>query len=213
MFLGSVLAILAIGFIKGWRVDEIVERLYAEPYLASYGEIVGVGGLPLLITLLCRDNPSIYGLRREGIAKSLILSLLLVLAYASLLIASKGYPRISHVCFNLNFPYNVWYALLGVFAYGPLEVFFVVWLIVNTDLVLKTERKFSPGLIITTVIFGLSHLILAPKAGIINAITVTVTFLILGSIFKYTKNSIGPLIAWTILNGQVRYLITGCLCL
>jgi len=213
MFFGAIVTELIIGFVKGWRIDEIFERLYIEPYLASYVEIVSVGGLPLLITLLYGDSPSTYGLRKEGLIKSLVLSLLLVVVYALALIALKGPPRLSHVCFNLDYPYNIWYALLGVFAYGPLEVFFVIWLIVNTDLALKSDRLLSPGLVITTVIFGLSHLLSAPKAGYTNTISVTVTFLILGLIFKYTKNSIGPMIAWTILNSQVRYLIVGCLCL
>ena len=94
-----------------------------------------------------------------------------------------------------------------------MEVFFVIWLIINTDFTLKSERHLSPGLVVTIVIFDLSHLLSAPKAGYTNAISVKVTFLILGLVFKYTKNSIGPMIAWTILNGQVRYLIAGYLCL
>ena len=102
------------------------------------------------------------------------------------------------ISFNLPFPLNLWYASLGVVAYGPLEVFFVVWLIVNIDIIFKKlEKMFSPGLIITVLVFGLSHLIFA-RGGIVNAISVTVIFFILGLIFKYTGNSIGPMIAWTL---------------
>ena len=114
--------------------------------------------------------------------------------------------------FSLRFPYNVWYALLGVFAYGPLEVFFMTWLIVNTDIVFHgSEKVFSPGLLITVLIFGLSHIFLSPQAGVVNAIRVAAEWLILGLIFKYTKNSIGPIIAWTLINGQVAHLVIGCL--
>jgi len=82
-------------------------------------------------------------------------------------------------CLSLSFPYNLWYALLGIFAYGPLEAFFVAWLIVNTDIALGSSgRRVSPGLIITTLAFGLSHVITSPQAGVINALSVTLEFLL-----------------------------------
>ena len=112
----------------------------------------------------------------------------------------------------MEFPYNVWYAFLGVFAYGPLEVFFIIWLIVNTDKIFGSlEKMISPGLLITVLVFGLSHVILSPQGGLPNAVKVTIIFMLLGLIFKYTKNSIGPMIAWAIINGQVSYLLVGCL--
>lgn len=43
--------------------------------------------------------------------------------------------------FQLGFPWNLWYVALGVFAWGPLEVFFVAWLIANTDRIFKSESK------------------------------------------------------------------------
>lgn len=114
--------------------------------------------------------------------------------------------------FGLSFPLNLFYALLAVLVYGPLEVFFIIWLIVNTDEDLKWDRKqvLSPGLLITITVFGLSHLILSPGE-VLNAVKVMVELLILGLIFKYTKNSIGPMIAWTLINHQVLYRVMGCL--
>ncbi|WFO74604.1 hypothetical protein J4526_05850 [Desulfurococcaceae archaeon MEX13E-LK6-19] len=200
-----------IAYIKGvsMNFNEIINMLNNEPYLASYAEVVGMGGLPLVFTLFCKDEPQIYGLRREGMLMSLALSLPLI-AINILARILYGSPRFES--FNLLFPYNIWYAFLGVFAYGPLEVFFVIWLIVNTDLVFKSIGKvFSPGLLITVLVFGLSHIVLSPQGGIVNAISVTITWLILGLVFKYTKNSIGPMIAWTLINGQVFYLLIGCL--
>ena len=132
--------------------------------------------------------------------KSLLLS--------SILVAVKPTPRLlgegfKFTSFNLPFPLNLWYAFLGVFTYGPLEVFFVIWLIVNMDRILGTlERKISAGLVVTVLVFELSHVIFA-TGGILNAITVTITFFILGLIFKYTGNSIGSMIAWTPTNGFI----------
>ncbi len=115
--------------------------------------------------------------------------------------------------FGLSFPLNLYYAVLGVLAYGPLEVCFVVWLIVDTERALREhgDKILSKGLVLTVVVFGLMHLALSPKAGVLNALSVTVTFMILGAIFKYIKNSIGPMTSWTLVNGMVTYLVLGCL--
>jgi len=209
--IGSIFTLALIAYVKGVPLDleRLIDMLSKEPYLASYGEVVGVGGLPLLISLTRRDSPEMYGLRRQGLLKSLALSIPPAIA---ILVARIAYNDLSFEGFGLSFPYNVWYAVLGVLAYGPLEVFFVVWLIVNTDNILNTlEKIVSPGLLVTVLIFGLSHMLLSPQGGLFNAIKVTIIFVTLGLIFKYTKNSIGPMIAWTLINGQVSHLLIGCL--
>ncbi len=211
MFVGSVITIILIAYLRGVALvyEQLVSMLSKEPYLAIYGEVVGVGGLPLLISIICRDNLGMYGLRRGGIGKSLLLSVPPATAVLLLRVAHGDVPLNS---FNLSFPYNIWYAILGVLAYGPLEVFFVIWIIANTDVILNSlDKLLSPGLIITTLAFGLSHIILSPQGGILNAVEVVVIFTLLGLIYKYTKNSIGPMIAWSLINGQVLHLTIGCL--
>ncbi|OYT67656.1 MAG: hypothetical protein B6U65_02855 [Candidatus Wolframiiraptor sp. EX4484-121] len=211
MFLGSILTALSIAYVKGVPAtfSEIIDMFNGEPYLASYVEVVAVGGLPLALTILCRDGFKVYGLTKAGLLKSVAASIPLAIA---VLLPRVLYGGLNISSFNLRFPYNVWYALLGFSAYGPLEVFFTIWLIVNTDIIFHgLEKVFSPGLLITVLIFGLSHVFLSPQAGIVNAIHVAAEWLISGLIFKYTKNSIGLMIAWTLINGQVAYLVTGCL--
>ena len=119
----------------------------------------------------------------------------------------------AHTHFGPSFPLNLFYALLAVLVYGPLEVFFVIWLIVNTDEALRwdSRRILSPGLLITVTVFGLSHLILSLRGGVLNAVKMIAEFLILGLIFKYTKNSIEPMIAWMLINHQVLYQVMGYL--
>ena len=211
VFLGSISTALLIAYVRGEPatfsgVTKVFDR---EPYLASYVEVVAVGGLPLTLTILCKDDFRVYGLRRIGMLRSVAASIPLI----TLILLSRilcGDLNISS--FNLRFPYNVWYALLGVFAYGPLEAFFTTWLIVNTDVVFHgLEKVFSPGLLVTVLVFGLSHTFLSPQAGVVNAIGVAVEWMILGLIFKYTRNSVGPMIAWTLINGQVARLVVGCL--
>ena len=211
VFLGSISTALLIAYAKGvpTTFSGIVDMFNREPYLASYVEVVAVGGLPLAFTILCEDSFRLYGLRRMGLLKSVAASIPLI---TIILLSRILCGDLNVDSFNLRFPYNVWYALLGAFAYGPLEVFFMTWLIVNTDMVFHgSEKVFSPGLLITVLIFGLSHIFLSPQAGIVNAIRVVAEWLILGLIFKYTKNSIGPMIAWTLINGQVARLVVGCL--
>ena len=162
-----------------------------------------------MISLVCRDNFSSYGLVRKGLLKSLALSIPPALALLALRIIEGA---TAYTGFNLEFPWNIFYASLAVFTYGPLEVFFIAWLIVNTDRVFETlDKTFSPGLLLTVVFFGLSHIILAPKGGVANALKVMLEFLVLSLIFKYTKNSLGPMVAWTIVNNQVARLLIGCL--
>ena len=99
---------------------------------------------------------------RAGLVKSVAASIPLAVI---VLILRVLYGELNVSSFNLQFPYNLWYALLGVFAYGPLEVFFVMWLIVNTDKIFHSlERTFSPGLLATVLVFGFSHIFLSPQA-------------------------------------------------
>ncbi len=105
---------------------------------------------------------------------------------------------------HLGFPRNLWYALLGIIAWGPLEVFFFVWLIVNTDHIFKNSARVHPwGLIITVLLFALTHIL---TTDVRNAIYTGAIFLVLGLIYKYARNIVGPMIAWTLINGQVWYI-------
>ena len=213
-FVGSALAALALALAGGAppTFEGVASLLEGRPYLASYLEVVGVGALPLASSLLCRDEPELYGLRREGLARSVALSVLLLAPWLVPEAVALLRGRSEYRSFGLGFPYNLWYALLGVFAYGPLEAFFVVWLVVNTDIALgSSERRISPGLVATALAFGLSHLVLSPQAGALNALSVALEFFLLGLVFKYTGNSAGPMVAWTLTNGQVLRLAMGCL--
>jgi len=85
-FVGSALPALALALVGGAppTFEGVASLLNSRPYLASYLEVVGVGALPLAFSLLCGDSPQLYGLRREGLAKSLALSVLL---------ATRGSPQ------------------------------------------------------------------------------------------------------------------------
>jgi membrane protease YdiL (CAAX protease family) len=204
---GAMLVVLVILAVYGFDLAKALEVLRENRYLAVYIEIVSVGLLPLVFTLICKDHPTQYGLSRKGLAKSLLLSGLCVTGLFGFAFLSRGQlmSGIEPPNFNLNFPWNLWYVALGVFAWGPLEVFFVMWLVTNTDRIFKSENKtMSWGLIVTVVIFGMAHIL---TTSIYNAFYTATIFLVLGLIYKYTKNSIGPMIAWTLINGQIWFIV------
>ena len=215
LFIGAFISSVIIYYIVNGMIprnsESLFDLFYKRPFLASYVEVTAVGGLQLIISLACRDDRRIYGVTGYHISRSILFSIIVaVLLLLPRMILDNGI-----VCedFGLDFPLNIFYATLALLAYGPLEVFFVIWLSVNTNRMFKFQKRVLPslGLLITVVAYGLAHLVLAPRGGFVNAIMVTVEFLVLGVIYEYTRNSIGPMIAWTLINSQVSYLVTGCL--
>jgi hypothetical protein len=205
-FVGAALTVLIILANQGVQWASASEALAGKrAYLAVYIEIVSAGLLPVLFTLICRDELAQYGFARQGLVKSLLLSSLFVLVMFGF-----GYLMTGRLMtdrrptLQLGFPWNFWYGLLGIIAWGPLEVFFFVWLIVNTDKIFKNAMKANSwGLIITVLAFALIHIL---TTDLRNAIYTGAIFLVLGLIFKYTRNIAGALIAWTLINGQVWYI-------
>jgi len=204
-FVGAALTVLIILLINGVNLSSALEILGEKGYLATYIEIVSVGLLPVVFSLICKDNPTQYGFSCKGLVKSLILSGLFVTALVSYAFLTRGQLMSSLAPgYHLEFPWNLWYGILGIFAYGPLEVFFFMWLVTNTDRIFKSEnRTLSWGLLVTVAIFGILHIL---TTNIYNAFYTGVIFFVLGLIYKYTRNSIGPMIAWTLINGQVWWV-------
>lgn len=204
---GAALVVLIILAFYGIDFQTAREVLREKRYLVVYIEIVSVGLLPVVFTLMCKDDPTQYGLGRKGLAKSLLFSGLFVAALFGFAFLSTGQwmSGVETPSFHLNFPWNIWYAALGVFAYGPLEVFFVMWLVANTDRIFKSEnRTMSWGLIVTVVIFAMTHIL---TTSIYNAFYTGSIFFVLGLIYKYTKNSTGSMIAWTLINGTIWFYV------
>ncbi len=206
VFVGGALTALIILIVLGIDLASALKVLGNKRYLAVYIEIVSVGLLPVVFTLIFRNDSTQYGLSRKELAKSLKLSALFTVALFGFALLTRGQLMTGDSpSFHLNFPWNLWYTVLGIFAYGPLEVFFVMWLVTNTDRIFKSEnRTLSWGLIVTVVIFGIAHILITQS--IYNAFYTSAIFFMLGLIYKYTGNSIGPMIAWTLINGQVWFI-------
>ncbi|TXT58147.1 MAG: conserved membrane protein of unknown function [Promethearchaeota archaeon] len=207
-FFGAILVILLFILIFGLIGQNGFIILQEQRYFIVYIEIVSVGLLPVVITIGCEDEISNYGLTLE---KSSLLKSLLLSSFLIAFLFSLGYFTTGRIItyetfdFQLDFPLNIYYGILGIFAWGPLEVFFFLWLVYNTEKSFDEKQKiFSWGLIITTILFTLAHVI--TTRDFYNAFYTGTIFFVLGMIYKYTKNSIGPMVAWTLINGQVWFI-------
>jgi len=168
-------------------------------------EIVLVGLLPVIFTVLSKEPAAQYGLTRKRLVSSLALSAVVVVAYFAFLSIRAGhlttsvtFPGLAHAT-----PGNILLALLALLAYGPLEVFFVLWLIHNTDQIFKTQAPvWSLGLLLTIVIYGVLH---AFSQGA-NSIVIAAQFLALGLIYKTTRNAVGPMLAFMVMNEYAWFL-------
>jgi membrane protease YdiL (CAAX protease family) len=161
-----------------------------------------VGLVPVLFTVLSKEDVSKYGVKREGFMLSTVPSVLFVFVVYGLSyflggqLISFEFPQ-----FQLSFPWNLWYVFMGLLAYGPLEVYFIIWLIENTDRVWGWDgRPFSTGVGVTVAAFALMHIL--STRSLINSVNVSIIFLFFGLVYKYTGNSVGPMIAWTLVNRQ-----------
>lgn len=205
-FVGAALTVLIILAITGVPFSSATKVLEEKRYLAVYIEIISVGLLPVIFTLVCKDDLTQYGLTHKKLARSFFFSMLFVLLMFGFAYFTRGKIMTDdRPALHLEFPWNVWYAILGIFAWGPLEVFFVTWLITNTDQVFKDNRNrlISWGLIITLIGFGATHVL---TTSVYNAFYTGFIFLVLTLIYKHTQNSLGPMLAWTLINGQVWYI-------
>jgi membrane protease YdiL (CAAX protease family) len=172
-------------------------------YVQAYFEMITAGLLPVLFVWLNKENPARYGFTRHGLARSIGLSLLVVGAsYVETFLRTGQWINFAPLGGVLSFPQNLWYAAWGVFANGPLEVFFVVWLITKTDQVFESESPLlSRGFLVTLALFSLLHILTTQS--LVNAAYVFVIWFFLGLIYKATRNIVGPMLGWTLINGMV----------
>jgi len=75
-FIGAALTVLIILAVQGVQLASASEALAGQrAYLAVYIEIVSVGLLPVLFTLICNDELAQYGLARPALSLCEILSI------------------------------------------------------------------------------------------------------------------------------------------
>ncbi|MBM4430998.1 MAG: hypothetical protein FJ026_11730 [Chloroflexi bacterium] len=207
-FFGTPAVALAVAWLLPANIALDRAAMRAHPAWAMIpvlSQIVLVGLLPVLFTRFNRERAVRYGLTYKRLGASLVLSALVVLAYFAFLSLWAGRLTTSVTLpgWRQATPLNVLRALLALFAYGPLEVFFVVWLIHNTDRIFKTERALlSPGLLVTIGAYGFLHTF---SQGL-YAFVIAAEFLALGLVYKRTRNAVGPMLAFLLMNEYAWFL-------
>jgi hypothetical protein len=195
-----VAAIVAITLPRNIALDpSAMTQQLSLALIPIFSEISLVGLLPIVFSILRRDKAAEYGITGKRLLVSLALSAGVVLVYFAYLSILVG-----HLTTSVQLPglhqltvSNALFAGLGLVAYGPLEIFFVVWLIHNTDRIFKTDANtWTWGLLLTIVIYGLLH---SFSQGA-NALVIAAEMLVLGLVFKSTRNSIGPMLAFLLMN-------------
>lgn len=196
-----------ITVLMGGKPSDFTTVLSENRHLIVYIELVSVGLLPLLYTWICRDDLDQYGFRWQGLGRSLLLSgIFVAVIFATGYLMSGEVISDSRETLFVTAPWNYWYGLSSILVWGALEVFFVVWLIENTDAIYPgRSRLLSWGLIVTVVLFALTHPV--SSGGLFNAAYTGFIFLLLGLIFRYSRNIYGPMLAWTLINGQVWFMV------
>jgi len=201
-----VVAIAALIMQGNPSIDQ--QALLERPALALIpilSEIVLVGLLPILFSILNKDRPADLGITGKNLTQSLVLAAVVVLVYFTYqsLLVNQPTTGIQWPGLHQVKPGNACLALAGLLAYGPLEVFFVVWLIHKTDRIFHSEtRIWSWGLLITIGIYLLLHTF---SQGL-YALVIASEMLVLGLIFKRTRTAIGPMLAFLFVNGYAWFL-------
>jgi membrane protease YdiL (CAAX protease family) len=177
-------------------------------YFQAYFETALAGLLPIIFFVLNKEKLTQYGLRQEGLVPSVALSLGLVTIFFSYSYLTTGnWINHSDITADLSIVVVIWYMFWGIFANGPLELFFYIFLLEKTDEIFNSDSKLlSKGFWITTSLHALVHIITTQS--ISNTVAVFVIFFCLGLIYRTTKNAIGPMLGWTLINGMVWAFIT-----
>ncbi len=163
-FLGAIITIFVITFVfLGGNIDAFRQQ----ENLTIFIEIVSVGLLQIIFVIVGKDDLKIYGFTTKRIGISLLMSsILLVLDLFYNYILSKLERQGGLLSYGtpnnpLSYPAKYFYPILGLLAYGPLEVFFVIFLLRNMEKMLKedSDKIVTKSVIVTPIIFGLLHII------------------------------------------------------
>jgi len=155
---GVIIAILSLGLEINLELNPDDLQAYPEfAIVIIFLNLIAVGLFPIIYTILDKENASWYGISRIGFERSLILGILIVGGYytLSLLITGQLLGNLYPIEFNTNCAISrvrcirfsisgIVYSVIGAITYGPIEVFFVIWLIFKLDRSFRVKIICSP---------------------------------------------------------------------
>lgn len=183
-------------------------------HLYIYGtaiEFFFVGFFPMLLAFRDHDKRGFYGLGRNGATKSIALGISLVVLRAVFRYATGALPfQVGLLAFTQSiaqpYPQNLFLAIIATFVYGPLEVFFITFMVAKLDLGFGygREKVLTRGMVLGVLMWALIHLGNGVFYGLANSVAQVVSNFIYGillmAVFKYSKNSIGTMLSFTTTN-------------
>jgi|WetSurMetagenome_2_1015567.scaffolds.fasta_scaffold390588_2 hypothetical protein len=187
------------------------EYLRTHAYLfGTVSEFFFVGFLGIVFSFISKDKPASFGLTKKRVFASIGLGIAFIglqsLIYWLLGIAVIDY-KLDAFSGSLAqpFPLNVFYSAFTAFSYGPLQVFFLIFIAdrLNKGLSNSGFGLSYKAIAITIIIWVLPHALNIPILGIVAASVQLVKMCIQGLViflaFKYTGNSVGSMIYWTFI--------------
>jgi hypothetical protein len=171
-------------------------------YLGLLLEFIFVGMLPLIIVFVRKEKWSDYGFTLVNWKKSVVYGLILTVPF--IVIKIYAYLFSDYTGWSWNLHPLLFLTYLPV--YGPLEAFFIVFSVYSIDQGLSSQKLFSKGLILTSILFGLMHAInylWHPDPALILGNYVLgnmIPALFIGLIFKKSNSILGSSVFWTLVN-------------
>jgi polyferredoxin len=106
------------------------EGLKANPGLTIIpivSEIILTGLIPIIFTLFNKDSLSSIGIQKKRVIESIILSIPMIIIYYILLFLITGSTiEFPTAAFHIESFWSLLLIIGAIFAYGPLEAFFVI---------------------------------------------------------------------------------------
>ena len=196
--------ILGFSLVLGGSQDYLSSRLY----------LFGTLGQALMdfpaIVMFARGNGKWLGHKHDDV-RSIGVGLVCaaVLAAVRVVVARRlvfmgGVPAFTQ-SLTLAWPWSMISATAAILAYGPGEAIYVVYFVTAFDAAFGNQpRLMSAGVIITALLWGLSHswnISFFGWGALINALLMVGIGLTIGLLFKGTRSSFGPIIFWSLVNG------------
>jgi hypothetical protein len=212
-FIVPILVITITKMVFNWNADFVSAHSYT---IGTIGQFLMDLPAVILFTRM-RDRPgNITGGRSKtrdrvisitvGIVCAMLLAAMRILTIGHLMGGKfmGGVPAFTQSV-DLRSPWNIFAASMALFAYGPGEAIFVIYLILAFDNALGNPQSLiSWGVILTSIVWSLPHIFNVFFFGVSAITNVVVMFfvgIVMGILMKKTRSSLGSMIFWTLVNG------------
>jgi len=187
---------------------------WPQAYLAAHLYLFGTLGQALMdlpaIVMLVRGNGKWLGQKRQhsiSLGAGLVCAAILAgirVAIAGRLVFMGGVPAFTQSLI-LAWPWNLVSAVAAILAYGLGEALYVVYFVIAFDATASNPRRLlSRGVIITALLWGLSHswnVSFFGWSALPGALLMVGIGLIIGLLLKGTRSPFGSMVFWLLVNG------------